>query len=110
MSKGRLHVFSKTSKCDISSDTEKIKYLKSWLRKQKGYKCITKFEKARVIGIRATEISNGAPVNVPLEGETDPIQIALKEFRENKIPYKLRRYYPDGIYVEYRLSELRDYN
>ena len=40
-----------------------------------------------------------APVLVDLEGETDPLQIALKELREKKIPLVVRRYLPDGWYV-----------
>jgi DNA-directed RNA polymerase I, II, and III subunit RPABC2 len=40
--------------------------------------------------------SMNAPVLVDLEGETDPLQIALKELREKKIPLVIRRYLPDG--------------
>lgn len=40
-----------------------------------------------------------APVLVDLEGETDPLQIAIKELREKKIPLVIRRYLPDGWYV-----------
>lgn len=43
--------------------------------------------------------SMNAPVLVDLEGETDPLQIALKELREKKIPLVIRRYLPDGWYV-----------
>ena len=44
-------------------------------------------------------ISMNAPVLVDLEGETDPLQIAIKELREKKIPLIIRRYLPDGWYV-----------
>jgi DNA-directed RNA polymerase I, II, and III subunit RPABC2 len=37
-----------------------------------------------------------APVLVDLEGETDPLKIAIKELREKKIPLVIRRYLPDG--------------
>lgn len=40
--------------------------------------------------------SMNAPVLVDLEGETDPLQIALKELREKKIPLVIRRFMPDG--------------
>ena len=39
-----------------------------------------------------------APVMVELEGETDPLQIALKELRQRKIPITVRRFLPDGSY------------
>lgn len=41
--------------------------------------------------------SMNAPVLVDLEGETDPLQIAIKELREKKIPLVIRRYMPDGL-------------
>lgn len=40
--------------------------------------------------------SMNAPVMVDLEGETDPLQIAIKELKDNKIPLVVRRYLPDG--------------
>lgn len=60
---------------------------------------MTKYERARVLGTRALQISNNAPVLVDVEGETDPLQIAIKELREKKIPLVVRRYLPDGWYV-----------
>lgn len=44
-----------------------------------------------------------APVLVDLEGETDPLQIALKEFAQKKIPLIVRRYLPDGWFVSLSL-------
>lgn len=43
--------------------------------------------------------SMNAPVLVDLEGETDPLQIAIKELREKKIPLIVRRFMPDGWLV-----------
>ena len=40
-----------------------------------------------------------APVLVDLEGETDPLQIAIKELNQKKIPLVIRRYLPDGWWV-----------
>lgn len=45
---------------------------------------------------KLTGCSMNAPVLVDLEGETDPLQIAIKEMREKKIPLIVRRYMPDG--------------
>jgi len=47
---------------------------------------LTKYERARVLGTRALQISMNAPVLVDLDGETDPLKIAEKELRERKIP------------------------
>lgn len=35
-----------------------------------------------------------APVLVPLNGESDPLDIALKELQAKKIPLVIRRYLP----------------
>lgn len=35
-----------------------------------------------------------APVLVPIENETDPLEIALKELKAQKIPLVIRRYLP----------------
>jgi len=59
---------------------------------------MTKYERARVLGVRAAQISQNAPVLVDLEGETDPLLIALKELNQKKMPLVVRRYLPDGWY------------
>lgn len=50
--------------------------------------------------------SMGAPVLVDLEGETDPLQLALKELREKRMPLVIRRYLPDGCYEDWTCQEL----
>ena len=52
---------------------------------------MTKYERARVLGTRALQIAMCAPVMVELEGETDPLQIAMKELKQRKIPIIIRR-------------------
>ncbi|KAF2110052.1 RNA polymerase, subunit omega/K/RPB6 [Lophiotrema nucula] len=67
---------------------------------------MTKYEKARVLGTRALQISGNAPVLIDVEGMTDPLQIAIKELREKKIPLVVRRYLPDGWYEDWSCEEL----
>ena len=50
--------------------------------------------------------SMNAPVMVELEGETDPLQIALKERRQRKIPITVRRFLPDMSYEDWNVDEL----
>ncbi|XP_024398236.1 DNA-directed RNA polymerases II, IV and V subunit 6A [Physcomitrium patens] len=73
---------------------------------RKTTKYMTKYERARVLGTRALQISMNAPVMVNLEGETDPLEIAMKELRERKIPFTIRRYLPDGSYEDWGVDEL----
>ena len=68
---------------------------------------LTKYEKARILGTRALQISMGAPVMVEMVGETDPLEIALKELRERKIPMIIRRFLPDGTFEDWKVSELK---
>ena len=69
---------------------------------------LTKYEKARVIGARALQISKNAPILVSLNpGEYDPILIAEKELRESKIPFIIRRFLPDGSYEDWSVRELK---
>merc|ERR1711976_218927 len=67
---------------------------------------MTKYERARVLGTRALQIAMCAPVMVELEGETDPLQIAMKELKARKIPIIIRRYLPDGSYEDWSIDEL----
>ncbi|MCF7872265.1 DNA-directed RNA polymerase subunit K [Candidatus Woesearchaeota archaeon] len=60
----------------------------------------TKYEKARMIGSRALQISMGAPFLVKLtkkqleELKYNPVEIAKKEYEEGAIPMKVRRLMP----------------
>lgn len=52
----------------------------------------TRFEKARIIGARALQISMGAPLLIDLpEGVFDPVFLANLEFSKNVIPITVRR-------------------
>ena len=68
---------------------------------------LTKYERARILGSRALQLSkNAPPMVVPQPGETDPYQLAERELAERKIPYIIRRYLPDHTYEDWKLSEL----
>ncbi len=57
----------------------------------------TKYEKARMIGSRALQLSMGAPFFVKLSPEEleglnyDPIEIALREYEEGVLPITVKR-------------------
>ena len=67
---------------------------------------LTKFEKIRVLGARATQISEGAPSTVDTTGLTDAMVIAKKELSENKLPLVIQRVYPDGKILEIPVMEM----
>ena len=68
---------------------------------------LTRFEKARIVGARALQISMGAPILVEVsEGFSSPIDIALKELEANILPITVRRTLPDGTYKDIPLKWL----
>ncbi len=70
---------------------------------------LTKFERARIIGARALQLSLGAPPLIDIKGLKDPIKIAEKELELGVLPMVIRRKLPDGTYqdipIKYLLSE-----
>ena len=71
---------------------------------------LTKYEKARIIGARALQISKNSPILISNEqrgDETDPILIAEIELREKKIPFIIRRYLPDGSFEDWPVRDLK---
>lgn len=67
---------------------------------------MTKFEKTRILGQRADQISRGAPPMVDITGMNDAMSIAEKELKEKKIPLKIIRTYPNGEVKEISVSEM----
>jgi DNA-directed RNA polymerase subunit K/omega len=68
---------------------------------------LTRFEKARIVGARALQISMGAPILVDVsEGSSNPIDIALKELETGILPMTIRRTLPDGTYQDIPLKWL----
>jgi len=52
----------------------------------------TRFEKARIIGARALQISMGAPTLLKIPKDViSPIDIAMLEFKEDAIPITVKR-------------------
>ncbi len=70
------------------------------------YKGLTKYEKTRIIGGRALQLSLGAfPLVETKPGDT-VIDIAKRELEAGVLPIIIRRKRPDGSYVDIHLQEL----
>jgi DNA-directed RNA polymerase I, II, and III subunit RPABC2 len=68
---------------------------------------LTRFERARIVGARALQVSLGAPILVQLEaGVSDPIDIAIIELKEGVLPMTVRRTLPEGSYQDIPLIDL----
>ena len=67
---------------------------------------LTKYEKTRLLGQRATQISCGAPPLVDIGDLDDSLMIAEKELMEKKIPLKIKRFYPNGKIEEIPIAQM----
>ncbi|KAL6599544.1 hypothetical protein ACP70R_045681 [Stipagrostis hirtigluma subsp. patula] len=70
---------------DVPEDVEGVDGEEKEQEKAKGArktsKYMTKYERARILGTRALQISMNAPVMVELEGETDPLEVGRGRHR-----------------------------
>jgi DNA-directed RNA polymerase I, II, and III subunit RPABC2 len=68
---------------------------------------ITRFEKARIVGARALQISMGAPILIDVkEASANQIDIALEELESGILPMTVRRTLPDGTFQDIPLKWL----
>ncbi len=68
---------------------------------------LTLFEKTKIIGFRANQLAQGSRpfVEVPPH-VTDVLEIARLELDQRRLPYILKRPFPDGTYEYVRLADL----
>lgn len=59
---------------------------------------LTKYEKSRIIGARATQLSNNAKPLIDIMDENDPIKIAIMEYKAKVIPIYIIRKFPNKTY------------
>lgn len=72
-----------------------------------GPKWLTKYEKARIIGARALQISMGAPIMIDLEGAPmGRFGFAEAELASGLLPMTVRRSLPTGEYIDVPLALL----
>lgn len=68
---------------------------------------ITKYEKTRILGERASQINSGGKPYVEIDSSViDGYLIAVKELEEKKIPYIIRRPLPNGGCEYWKLKDL----
>lgn len=68
---------------------------------------LTRYEKAKILGLRAKQINNGSSVFINLDKNIiDGHLIAEMELREKKLPFIIRRPMPNGGSEYWRVNEL----
>ena len=70
---------------------------------------LTRFEKARIMGARALQLSQGAPpfIDIPVSAATS-LDISMKELEERVIPITIRRVLPNGDYQNIPLFDFKE--
>ena len=70
---------------------------------------LTRFEKARIMGARALQLSLGAPpfIDIPVNAATS-LDISMKELDERVIPITIRRVLPNGDYQNIPLFNFKE--
>ena len=67
---------------------------------------LTRFEKARIMGARALQLSLGAPVFIEIpKNATTSLEIAMEELKQRMIPIVIKRTLPNGDYQNIPLDK-----
>lgn len=66
---------------------------------------LTKFERARIMGVRLQQLAYGAKPRVDITNLKNINEIVEKELFERKIPFIIRRILPNGNYEDWKLEE-----
>ena len=69
---------------------------------------LTRFEKARIMGARALQLSLGAPVFIEIpKNATTSLEIAMQELKLRVIPIVIKRTLPNGDYQTIPLEQFQ---
>ena len=67
---------------------------------------LTRFEKARIMGARALQLSLGAPVFIEIPKNTvTSLEIAMEELKQRVIPIVIKRTLPNGAYQNLSIDQ-----
>jgi len=72
---------------------------------------VSKFEKARILGVRAKQINCGAAVMIDVpEHVIDGYTVAMMEYEQKKIPFIVKRPLPTGAVEYWKFADLEQIN
>ncbi len=74
-----------------------------------GEEVLTRYERARIVGARALQISQGAPVLIETDPDDfQPVDVAMTELKARVLPVGLQRWNPNGEYQLIPIQWLKD--
>lgn len=71
---------------------------------------ITKYEYAKLMGIRVTQLTTGAPSTINTDGYTSYYDIARRELVEGKLPLIIVRSLPNNDVEYWKIEEFKNLN
>jgi DNA-directed RNA polymerase I, II, and III subunit RPABC2 len=106
----QLHIQAEAETKEDASEKPSLGNLRDISKLDKvhtSYPFLHNYEKTKIISFRASQIANGAKpyVQVPL-GVTDPYEIAHMELAAKRLPFIVKRTWPDGSYEVWKLADL----
>lgn len=78
--------------------------------KNKTRDILSRYEKVKIVGLRAEQLQRGAVPMVVLDPENNDlssIQVAEMELQARVLPFMIRRSLPNGKYEYFKLKDLR---
>lgn len=74
-----------------------------------GEAVLTRYERARIVGARALQISQGAPVLIETDPDDfQPVDVAMTELKARVLPVGLQRWNPNGEFQLIPIQWLKD--
>lgn len=67
---------------------------------------LTKYEKTKILGLRAKQIELGAQPKIKYSKTETPLEIAEREFKMKKMPFRIKRKLPTGEVESIKLRNL----
>jgi len=104
-----LNIDSKTTSESFNSEIQTINnsYNQYYNNERVTKPFLTKFERAKIIGIRSEMIANGSVALITVPSHiNNSYDIAKMEFEQKKIPLMIKRHLPNGNIELWRLSDL----
>jgi len=104
-------LYQQHPECKLDYVEQVVQYLSAHSNpvdeKHKTCPFLTNFEKTKIIGLRANQISKGSSpfITVPAH-VTDVRQIARLELEQKRLPFIIKRPLPDGTFEYWRLIDL----
>jgi len=75
---------------------------------KKTYPILTKFERARIIGVRLQQLAYGAKPRIDVKNFRTLNEIVQEELIQRKIPFIIKRPLPNGTFEYWKLEEFKE--